>query len=27
VRFIEGHQRLFAGIFGSPTHVGRTHVL
>jgi hypothetical protein len=25
--FIEEHQRLFAGIFGSPIHVGGTHVL
>jgi hypothetical protein len=24
--FIEGHQHLFAGIFGSPIDVGRTHV-
>jgi hypothetical protein len=25
--FIEGDQRLFAGIFGSPIYVGRMHVL
>lgn len=27
VGFIEGHQRLFAGMFGSPAHVGRTNVI